>query len=49
MEQYNQALSDAADAENSGDEAAAAQFDSEAARIYALILEANEDEAEIIE
>lgn len=48
MTQYNAALANAADAENRGDEAAAAEFDAEAASIYAQIVTANVLEGEII-
>jgi Fe2+ transport system protein B len=49
MAQYNEALAGAAQAEKRGDEVTAADFDAEASRIYALIVSANEEQAEIIE
>jgi len=48
MTQYNAALANAADAENRGDDAAAAEFDAEAESIYAQIVTANVLEGVII-
>jgi uncharacterized protein (DUF983 family) len=48
MEQYNEALANAAAAENEGNADSAARFDAEAARIYARIVTANVLEGVII-